>query len=293
MRSSKTAFSLIELSIVVLIILILVSGLLGASKLYSSFRLISARSLTQSSPVPGIPNLVIWLETSSDKSFINTEASDGSRVSTWYNLSPQATMVYKAQNVASSSLWPTYKENCINNLPCLYFDGTGTYLDMTQSDSGKTLEVTYFVVASAYTSEARAIISGSKSGWVVGDVFSFRFGPYLWYQLAGSGGSVITSSYDYRTKLILTVVDPGISSIKGYVNGNLKTGSSSPNVLYTKNLSSISIGCLGNYNGAGSRVDYFNGDVGEIIIYSRALNSEERKAVEKYLSQKWQIALSY
>ena len=35
---------------------------------------------------------------------------------------------------------------------------------------------------------------------------------------------------------------------------------------------------------------YFNGDIGEIIIYSRALKNEERVAVEAYLLKKWGIA---
>ena len=32
-----------------------------------------------------------------------------------------------------------------------------------------------------------------------------------------------------------------------------------------------------------------NGDIGEIIIFSRALKTEERQAVERYLGKKWGI----
>jgi hypothetical protein len=32
--------------------------------------------------------------------------------------------------------------------------------------------------------------------------------------------------------------------------------------------------------------------MGEIIIFNRALKTEERKAVEKYLGQKWGIKVS-
>jgi len=53
------AFSLIELSIVILIIGILVAGVTQSSRLVTQFRLLSARNMTQSSPVPTIKDLLI------------------------------------------------------------------------------------------------------------------------------------------------------------------------------------------------------------------------------------------
>ncbi|MFM7620300.1 MAG: prepilin-type N-terminal cleavage/methylation domain-containing protein, partial [Alphaproteobacteria bacterium] len=46
------AFSLIELSIVILIIGILVAGVTQSSRLVNQFRLTSARNITLSSPLP-------------------------------------------------------------------------------------------------------------------------------------------------------------------------------------------------------------------------------------------------
>ncbi len=42
----------------------------------------------------------------------------------------------------------------------------------------------------------------------------------------------------------------------------------------------------------GSPMDYFEGTIGEIIIFSRALKTEERTALEDYLGKKWGIAIS-
>ena len=60
-KNIQKAFSLIELSIVILIIGILVAGVTQSSRLVSQFRLISARNITLSSPVPTIKNLAYWL----------------------------------------------------------------------------------------------------------------------------------------------------------------------------------------------------------------------------------------
>ncbi len=63
------AFSMIELSIVILIIGILISGILASNAIIKKFRIQTAQTLTISSPVQGISDSVLWLESSLDKSF--------------------------------------------------------------------------------------------------------------------------------------------------------------------------------------------------------------------------------
>jgi hypothetical protein len=43
---------------------------------------------------------------------------------------------------------------------------------------------------------------------------------------------------------------------------------------------------------AGGTVNYFVGDFAEIIIFKRSLKTEERQAVEDYLSKKYNIKIS-
>ena len=45
------------------------------------------------------------------------------------------------------------------------------------------------------------------------------------------------------------------------------------------------------YLGGRDINSFFKGYVGEIIIYSRSLNDDERKDIEKYLGKKWGIAV--
>ncbi|MCE3255904.1 MAG: hypothetical protein K0R25_1398 [Rickettsiaceae bacterium] len=58
----KLAFSLIELSVVILVIGILVVGITKGMSIMRSAKLQSAQSLTQSSPVALIDGLKLWLE---------------------------------------------------------------------------------------------------------------------------------------------------------------------------------------------------------------------------------------
>jgi len=81
-QSNKKDFSLIELSIVILIIGILVAGVTSSSRLIKRIKIATAQNITQSSPVSSIKDLAVWYETSLDKSFIDAEESDGTPITT-------------------------------------------------------------------------------------------------------------------------------------------------------------------------------------------------------------------
>ena len=62
----KKAFSLVELSMVILIVGILIAGVSQGIDLYQDSRLATARSLTKNSRVGRIPDLVSWYETTNE-----------------------------------------------------------------------------------------------------------------------------------------------------------------------------------------------------------------------------------
>lgn len=63
------AFTLLELSFVILIIGILVAAIILGQNLIGRSRMTSAQTMTQSSPIISISDLRMWLETSLDRSF--------------------------------------------------------------------------------------------------------------------------------------------------------------------------------------------------------------------------------
>lgn len=138
----KQAFSLIEMSIVLLIIGIIIAGITQGSRLVGAFKLSTARNLTQDSPVTSIKNLALWLETTSEKSFPDTETENGSAVDAWYDINPD---VSNKVTVTAATSTPQYILNCMNALPCLRFDGVANFMNYDGSFLANS-DYTIFVV---------------------------------------------------------------------------------------------------------------------------------------------------
>ena len=126
MKNKPSAFTLIELSAVVAIIGILIAGVMGANGLIKKSKIAAAQSLTKASPINGIQNNDLWLESSQESSFKDNESSAGDAVTTWYD----------QKNANNKSLitvvgnGPTYS-NTINHIHAVKFNGsTNDYLKL-------------------------------------------------------------------------------------------------------------------------------------------------------------------
>jgi prepilin-type N-terminal cleavage/methylation domain-containing protein len=130
-RKKRQAFSLIELSIVILVIAILITGIIQARNIINKFQLQTARSLTNSSPALSIKGLELWLETTSLDSFSGAYPDNLDRISLWRDLNAQSSTKNDATQ-SNSSLRPYFYENVINGLPGIYFaPGTRQILNGT------------------------------------------------------------------------------------------------------------------------------------------------------------------
>jgi len=69
MNKKYRAFSLIEISVVILVIGILIAGVSSGIDLYNEMKIATARNLTNNSRVGRIPDLVAWYETTLKKNF--------------------------------------------------------------------------------------------------------------------------------------------------------------------------------------------------------------------------------
>jgi prepilin-type N-terminal cleavage/methylation domain-containing protein len=288
----KKAFSLIELSIVILIIGILIAGVTQGSRLSAQFRLSSARAQTQSSPVVSINGLTFWLEATSEKSFKDSEAENNALLSAWYNINPQSVTNYDMVQTGGTIYQPYYRSAGLNNLPAVYFDGTGRTFNnpsVTIGDLIKTNEVTFFVVQKINNSNSTVL------SWVgSGDTrFSFHV-PY-------SDGNI---HFDFGTCCSavsrLSVTAPaGFSSAANVMtfvkkpNGDAYINQNGAQIVSvtTTMTGSINLGLnnwmiIGDFSGGGAS---FSGYIGEIIIFNRSLKSEEVDSVEQYLGKKWGI----
>ena len=118
MKNKSSAFSLIELSIVILIIGVLIAGVTQASRLVRQSKITTAQTLTQSSPVNSLKGLVLWLEPTMEASFQDSQKVDGGALTKWYDVNPQPTI----SNTFTASTGITYKQTSATNaLPSVVF----------------------------------------------------------------------------------------------------------------------------------------------------------------------------
>ena len=101
------AFTLIELSVIILIIGIMIAGTFIGSRLIAKSRLAAAESLARSSPVPGIKDNMLWLETSLSASIDSSQENDGAAVTAWYDQSSNSGKPHWLLPLAPAQLTPT------------------------------------------------------------------------------------------------------------------------------------------------------------------------------------------
>jgi prepilin-type N-terminal cleavage/methylation domain-containing protein len=309
----NAAFSLIELSVVILIVSILIVGAVESKKFVQKAKLTTARTLTTTSPVNDISGLQLWLETSLDSSFIKAEAANNTFVSTWYDNNPNA--VTQSNATAPVNRRPKYMQSGINGLPALQFFADGDWDVMTVAGpyiGSTTAPATYdnysiFIVAQATTTHGIDTESYSGTGGTSGQ--NYLIGPnhpnlYTGLSATGSGvsfgtngisvyehaGGYMPSPIVYQATLtnpiaILLQYNNKTSSI--YVNGTLARtapSQSAKNYIFP----SRTIGDENTYN--GTSYGSFRGFVGEVIVFNRILLAAEKASVNNYLTKKWNIS---
>jgi prepilin-type N-terminal cleavage/methylation domain-containing protein len=285
----RKAFSLIEISVVLLIIGVLIAGISQGVDLYSEFKIKTAQNLTINSRVGRIDDLALWLETTLEKSF-QTKMLNNSEVTRWNNISPfdlnpkNAFSYLIDPNVSKQ---PTFLENNINGLPAIQFKNSSKNCMSVESGFDNNTENVTIFVALAMTSASvngRIIEKWSDPNkpypYVLRPRFNFAtyYGAVIGSKSVQSLGKIGAPNIVSARRVKFENLSIWVNGVKGVVTDNNPTD--------TTNTSPLYIGC----RGAGS-ADYAYGDfnVGEIIIYSRALSDIEISRVNQYLSQKWNI----
>jgi len=296
----KKAFSLVEISIVILVIGIIISGVFQSLSMIRNFKLSSARTLTQSSPVLGIKDLSLWLEATSERSFITSEASNKATISNWYDINDQRTKNRNSVSQLTEASKPIYIENAINGLPAVYFDGVNDVLSKTNllgSQLFRSNQVTIFIVQ-AFFNDAYSVPTSFFWG---NDSFETRLlihaalGGTIYFDFGGSGGGPyyrisenIADSFYNKPKVLSFLHDSSNYSEIRINKIMLASDSSITNQLPTESSYNMNIGAAQDNSGPSG---FFRGHIGEIIVYDRALTKSERVAEKNYLGQKWGISL--
>jgi prepilin-type N-terminal cleavage/methylation domain-containing protein len=283
-----SAFSLIELSIAILIVGIIIAGVMQSSSLIRKMKLSSVRQMTASSPVVGIRDVVLWIDSTSEQSFDTAEQADGSTISSWYDINPQSPIKNNFTQSTSANK-PTYKQTFFNGLPSVYFDGSTDYMQTSTT----SLSTNYFNNADFTVFVAAYFPTTTQSTSVL-------------FQLVQSGGSR-NLGFEFNSTNLLRMDSANASSTgstaltfdQGVIISGYRDQSNA--ILYVNgaqyaSATSGSSDILSGKFAIGAYVDsldhFTKAYIGEIIVYGHALTTEERKAVETYLGKKWGVKVS-
>ena len=252
------------------------------SGIYSSSRTINNTFIGPA----GITNLQAWYDGQDNttiKNAANTTILNNDPIDIWQDKSSNGNNLIQTNNINR----PLYKESGINNKPALFFDGI--------NDAIKNIN--YKINSQVFT-----IVSVHNQIQVSGPIWSIannsnleKFFPnYGGFTYIPAGGIFNTSSWASATGLNLlttfisiVIFDASTSTVK-LITYNTANG--------IKNLIDVPITSDLTFNGGfglGERtvgtVDYYNGYIGEIIVYNKAIDTTEINSIISFLKTKWNM----
>jgi prepilin-type N-terminal cleavage/methylation domain-containing protein len=285
-KTKKFAFSLIELSIVLLVIGILMVGVSQGYNIVRSAQISNARSITAKSPIQQIQGLLAWYETSWKESLIQSELKDGNNISTWKDISPSSILNGNNQLTTTPSANITYTQSSINKIPAIKFTGSSK-LSLAHFSQGASSQATVFLVVKLNyipdTTNYKTIFDGNSAD------FSFSIKSDAVQINTGSAiaSASIANSFSNSGEYAIAIYFNGSNS-KVYVNdtdsmfgGSVINNNSGINQLTGVTLGTNRSGSLG-----------FSGYISEVAIFNRVIKAGERKEIFNYFSKKYKININ-
>ncbi|MES2961327.1 MAG: LamG-like jellyroll fold domain-containing protein [Pseudomonadota bacterium] len=285
----KKAFTLTELSIVVLVIGVLITGITQGSGMIKTARLANARSMTSRSPTLDISGLTAWYEPTLKSSFKDSESIDASQTTEWRDNSPGSIVLTKNKLSRSAGSDVVYKESGINNLPTLLFSGASSAnIALANFYQGTSLQNTIFLVFRplfATSSTAITLLDSSSSNSTSSVSIKSTAVNLNAGTSADTGTGTNAASFANGNDYIVAAYFNSSSSQVFVNNAATSAGSATINP-NTNQLGGLTIGT--NKSGTSG----FNGYISEIIVFNRPLKLQERKDVMSYLSKKYKISVT-
>jgi prepilin-type N-terminal cleavage/methylation domain-containing protein len=285
------AFTLLEISVVILIIGILIAGTSQVIEMLSEASLKSVRNLSKSSRVTRTNDLSLWLDATSQKAFDKEEKDDNSTISIWKDTNPKSTSP-TSSSTSSASLYPSYILSAISSLPAVRFKKTSSSVGNcvtipSQSFENNSEDFTLYLTYSPATLDDGVIIEKNNA-----TATTFPFSLELnagFYKFSVKDSSNTISVIGSKQAKINTPNLIRLSRTKGSqieisINGVSSTQSDTL-TFSTFNDAELAIGCR---NGA-TPANFITGDVGETSFFNRNLSVKEKTEIEEYLYKKWKM----
>lgn len=281
---NKSAFTLLELVVVMTLIGIIVGGIMQGSSLVTSSRLASARSLTSKAPIPNISGLTAWFEASHKNSFLGNQSFDSANISEWRDISPSSIISQKNKLTKTANVNTTYAIASINKVPAVNFKNNDK-ISLNNFYQGSLSRATICVVF-------RPNFSPTSTTIILIDSYLNQSAFYLGIKnnavnlnagidantASVTNPAAFINGRDYVTCAIFNGTQSG-----AYVNNALSLAGGGYISAGTNAMNGLTIGS----DRSGSFA--FNGFISEVIIYNRPLKLQERRDVMIYLGKKYRI----
>ncbi len=301
-KNHKKAFSLVEISIVILIVGLLIAGISKASDMIFDANVASGRSITKSAKVSRIPNLALWLETTLPESIKDSERYNDATVTLWRDINPQSTSKFIFKKGGS----PKYNVEGQNNMPAIgKFEAAADLFLAYSSEASGSLVLPYpstqifssgayatiFVVLKPaatvanlinfcpYTTDATTTVctAGKEISLGLSGTGTLKFG----FMNAADGTSTLESAVYATKSLIIVSAIKDTANQKLFVNGGDKVVHATANTFATTNVFSGAFRVGGEISPGV--------EIYEIIVFSSNLSDGDRYSVESYLGKKYNV----
>jgi hypothetical protein len=244
---------------------------------------------------PDLPatGLSMWLKADTNVT------SSGGYVSQWGD----SGFLGNNANQSNSGNQPTLVASAVNGKPAIQFDGSSSYLDVTESASiHPTSAVTIIAVAQTNGNATQDIVSTGLSynawGWDwLSPYYAFELGVipgdiergYVTTDPGTVGNEADATGGDYNQMDLMTMTYDGSAGAmtiyrKGQSQGSVAAGT---NIDYSDTTQRDLI--IGATSSIGIQ-NYLNGQVAEVLVYNRALTDAERQGAEGYLADKYGLS---
>ena len=231
--------------------------------------------------------LMMWLDANA------LSLSDNDPVSSWTDRSGNSK--HAVQDTVG--MQPLYKTNIINGKPAIVFDGTNDYLGFDGNIIVNTNYSIFTVVRRNATGPSNNFYIGGTNPTSNNNLHvGWRSNNTLTHDHYGNGYDLRVPSYSSgATASIYCYRHSSTEGKDVYINGGHRASnmnnaiiSGTPTRRYP--LQSYPGASLGRYFGSNFK-SFFNGFMAEIIIYNRYVNETERRAIESYLANKYNISI--
>jgi len=228
---------------------------------------------------PGKPPVTSGLKVWLDASDITALVTNGSgKVSQWNN---QA-MLWRHATQSTSGAQPLYRTNGLNRHPSLSFNGANVM--STPAFVNYSNHAVFVVAQATITNQYRDILG--SGGTSPGDILLMNVleGKYRGHCWPNGSTYALDSIKPSVTTPVIYEQTADNTTMRILRNGQLDR-TRTDTVARTNALRSVCLG--GRYTSAGSAS--FIGEMSEVLVYDRALSSNECVQVETYLFEKWLV----